>query len=134
MYYFVAFIRLLHHTFQADNHVNYSWSSRYEKYHNCNKKIQYLITRTDFRTEPQGSYSLHFISDRTTKDYGRNAKEIGRGSAVPGPWPGRSPGLYFAIASSILVATISSFLVGSKASKQLYFSGGGNCVSQFKLL
>jgi len=73
-------------------------------------------------------------ADRTTKDYGRNAKEIGRGSAVPGPWPGRSPGLYFAIASSILVATISSFLVGSKASKQLYFSGGGNCVSQFKLL
>ena len=74
------------------------------------------------------------ILDRTTKDYGRNAKEIGRGSALPGPWPGRSPGVYFAIASSILVTSLSSFLVGNKASKQLYFSGGGNCVSQFKLL
>jgi len=73
-------------------------------------------------------------ADRTTKDYGRNAKEIGRGSALPGPWPGRSPGVYFAIASSILVTSLSSFLVGNKASKQLYFSGGGNCVSQFKLL
>ena len=117
---------------QADNHVNYSWSSRYEKYHN-NKKIQYLILVIRVRLNIT-AYNFHFISDRTTKDYGRNAKEIGRGSAVPGPWPGRSPGLYFAIASSILVATISSFLVGSKASKQLYFSGGGNCVSQFKLL
>jgi len=73
-------------------------------------------------------------ADRTTKDYGRNAKEIGRGSALPGPWPGRSPGVYFAIASSILVTSLSSFLVGNKASKQLYFSGGGNCVSQLKLL
>jgi len=72
--------------------------------------------------------------DRTTKDYGRNAKEIGRGSAVPGPWPGRSPGICFAIASSILSATISSFMVGSKTSKQLYFSGGGNCVFQLQPL
>lgn len=73
-------------------------------------------------------------ADRTTKDYGRNAKEIGRGSAVPGAWPGRSPGIYIAAVSSILTATVSSFLLGSQASKQLYFSGGGMWVESLNPL
>lgn len=73
-------------------------------------------------------------AERTTKDYGRNAKEIGRGSAVPGTWPGRGPGIYIAAMSSILTVTISSFLVGSKASKQLYYSGGGKWVQSLKPL
>jgi len=67
-------------------------------------------------------------ADRTTKDYGRNAKEIGRGSAVPGAWPGRSPGIYIGAVSSILTATVSSCLLGSQASQQLYFSGGGKWI------
>ena len=75
-----------------------------------------------------------YCLDRTTKDYGRNAKEIGRGSAVPGAWPGRSPGIYIAAVSSILTATVSSFLLGSKASKQLYFSGGGKLVQSLNPL
>lgn len=73
-------------------------------------------------------------AERTTKDYGRHAKEIGRGSAVPGTFPGRSPGICIAAMSSILTATISSFLVGSKASKQLYYSGGGKWVQSLKPL
>merc|ERR1712018_126069 len=73
-------------------------------------------------------------ADRTTKDYGRNAKEIGRGSAVPGAWPGRSPGIYIAAVSSILTATMSSLLLGSKAPKQLYFSGGGKWVQSLNPL
>jgi len=73
-------------------------------------------------------------ADRTTKDYGRHAKEIGRGSAVPGAWQSRSPGIYIAIISSILTATISSCLVGSKSSEQLYYSGGGKWVQSLKPL
>lgn len=69
--------------------------------------------------------------DRTTKDYGRHAKEIGRGSAVPGAWQGRRSGIYFAIISSILTATISSCLVSSD---QLYYSGGGKWVQSLKPL
>ena len=75
-----------------------------------------------------------FATDRTTKDYGRHAKEIGRGSAVPGAWQSRSPGIYIAIISSILTATISSCLVGSKSSEQLYYSGGGKWVQSLKPL
>ena len=64
------------------------------------------------------------ISDRTTKDYGRNAKEIGRGSAVPGTWPGRGPGICIAAISTVLSTTLSTLLVRSTVSKQLYSSRG----------
>ena len=64
--------------------------------------------------------------DRTTKDYGRDAKEIGRGSATPGPLSNRGPGIIFAVSFSILTIFATSVLMGSKASKQtIYYSGGG---------
>ena len=64
--------------------------------------------------------------DQTTKDYGRDAKEIGRGSAMPGPLSNRGSGIIFAVSFSILTIFATSVLMGSKASKQtIYYSGGG---------
>lgn len=68
-------------------------------------------------------------ADRSTKDYGRNAKEIGRSAAISGPWPGRGSEVLFATVSTFLTAALSSLLVGSKVSDQvMYFRGGGKQV------
>jgi len=74
---------------------------------------------------PVPSTTTEDPASRTTKDYGRHAKEIGRGSAVPGVWPGRSPGTYLALIGSVVSATFSSFVIECTVSQQLYYSGGG---------